>query len=86
MCSLAEETAKHLVCDCETLKTVRMKISGITNYDNLGETILKHTESVLKILRTVQELKAAEKDKKGKEDSSPVGRTRDRLRRRKNTN
>ena len=60
-----------------------MKISGTTNYDNLGETILKHTESVLKILRTAQKLKTAEKDHKRKEDSTSAGRTRDRRRRRK---
>ena len=63
LCSKADETAKHLVCDCEILKTARMKISGKTRYDNLGEIILKHTERVLKIIKTVQELKASEKDK-----------------------
>ena len=83
LCSLAEETPKHLVCDCETLKTTRMKISGTTNYDNLGETILKHTESVLKILRRVQELKEAEKVKKGKKDATPTGRIRAGLRKRR---
>ena len=60
-----------------------MKISGTTNYDNLGETILKHTESVLKILRRVQELKEAKKDKKGKKDATPAGRIRAGLRKRR---
>ena len=60
-----------------------MKISGKTSYDNIGDIILKQRERVLKIIRTVQELKAALNDRKGKEESTPAGRTRDRLRRRK---